>query len=116
MRPVAVADVARLLKESPGLEFDYLNSITAVDYVDHFEVVYHLTSFVHNHNAVVKARVPGRGEHSLPSVVGVWKGADLKEREVWDLMGVRFEGHPNMKRLLLWEGFQGHPLRKDFAG
>jgi len=116
VRPAAVADVARFLREAPGLEFDYLSSITAVDYVDHFEMVYHLTSFAHNHSAVVKARVPGRGEPSLPSVVGVWKGADLQEREVWDLMGVRFEGHPNMKRLLLWEGFQGHPLRKDFVG
>ena len=116
VRPAVVADVARFLKEAPGMEFDYLDSITAVDYVDHFEMVYHLTSFVHNHSAVVKARVPGRGEPSLPTVVSVWKGADLQEREVWDLMGVRFEGHPNMKRLLLWEGFQGHPLRRDFTG
>ena len=52
----------------------------------------------------------------MASVVSVWQGADLQEREIWDLMGVRFDGHPNLKRVLLWEGFPGHPLRKDFLG
>ena len=66
------------------------------------------------HTAIIKARVYGREAPSLPSVYHVWRGADLQEREVWDLMGVRFEGHPNMKRILLWEGFEGHPLRKDY--
>ncbi len=56
----------------------------------------------------------GRGDASVPSVMSVWRGADLQEREAYDLMGVRFEGHPNMKRLMLWEGFEGHPLRKDY--
>ena len=52
---------------------------------------------------------------SIPSVVNIWNGADYQEREIWDLMGIFFNGHPNMKRLLLWEGFPGHPLRKDFV-
>ena len=63
---------------------------------------------------MVKAKVYGRSEPSLPSVVPVWKGADLQEREGYDLMGVVFEGHTNLKRLLLWEGFEGHPLRRDY--
>ncbi|MBI4199320.1 MAG: NADH-quinone oxidoreductase subunit C [Chloroflexi bacterium] len=114
IRPEAVLDVARFLKETPPLAFDLLNSITAVDYVEHFEIVYHLTSTVHNHKAVLKARVYGRELPSLPSVTSVWQGADFQEREVWDLMGVAFTGHANLKRIMLWEGFPGHPLRKDY--
>ncbi len=91
-----------------------MNSISAVDFIEHLAVVYHLTSFRIQHTAVVKTKVAGRDELSLPSVYGVWRGADFQEREIWDLMGIRFEGHPNMKRIMLWEGFQGHPLRKDY--
>ena len=76
--------------------------------------MYHLTSIVNQHDTVVKTRLYGREELSMPSVYHVWRGADFQEREIWDLMGIRFNGHPNMKRLLLWEGFEGHPLRKDF--
>ncbi len=112
----AVLDAARFLHDTPGLEFSYLTSITAVDYIEHFELVYHLLSMRHNQSVVLKTRVYGRDEPSAPSVTSVWRGADLQEREIWDLMGVRFEGHPNMKRVLLWEGFPGHPLRKDYLG
>lgn len=94
--------------------FNLLNAISAVDYVEYFEVVYHLTSTAHLHSAVLKAKVYGREEPSLPSVVGLWLGADFQEREVWDLMGVKFLGHPNLKRILLWEGYPGHPLRRDY--
>ena len=59
-------------------------------------------------------RLDGRDELSLPSVYHVWRGADFQEREIWDLMGISFSGHPNMKRIMLWEGFEGHPLRKDY--
>ena len=114
VRPESILDVVTFLKDDPGLHLNYLNAISAVDYVDHFEVVYQLTSFEHNHSAVVKARVYGREDPTIPSVVGVWPGADFQEREIWDLMGVRFSGHPNPKRIMLWEGFAGHPLRKDF--
>ena len=114
VQPDHVEKVARFLRDDPVLDFQFLNSISAVDFIDHFEVVYHLTSLRYQHTAVVKTRVLGREDLSLPSVYGVWRGADFQEREVWDLMGVRFEGHPNMKRIMLWEGFQGHPLRKDY--
>ena len=112
--PQSIPDVTRFLKEDPDLKLDYLNSISAVDFIDHFELVYLLTSFEYNHSASVKARVHGRGEPSVPSVIDIWPGADFQGREIWDLMVVRFEGHPNMKRLMLWEGFEGHPLRRDF--
>ena len=102
------------LRTAPDLEFDYLNSITAVDYFDCFEVVYHLTSIEHNHSLVIKTRCYDRENPVVPSIVSLYQGADFQEREVYDLMGVRFEGHPNMKRLFLWDGFQGHPLRKDY--
>jgi len=114
VEPQALRVVARFLKESPELDFAFLAAITAVDYIEYFELVYHLLSMRRNHSAVLKARVHGRQGLVVPSVVDVWRGAELQEREVWDLMGVRFEGHPNMKRVLLWEDFPGHPLRKDF--
>jgi len=114
IEPQRVREVARFLKEEPQLVFNFLNAVSAVDYIEYFEVLYHLTSFEHNHSAVVKTRVYGRDNPSVPSVVEVWPGADFQEREVWDLMGVAFEGHPNLKRIMLWEGFPGHPLRRDF--
>ena len=109
-----VADLGLFLRDDPDLRLDYLVSVTSVDYIDYFEVVYRLTSITHNHSAVLKTRAYGREEPVVPSVTSVWKGAELQEREVYDLMGVRFEGHPNMKRIMMWEGFEGHPLRKDF--
>jgi len=106
--------VAAFLKDTPRLDFGYLNYITAIDYYDHFEVVYQLVSLEHNHSLVLRTRCDQRDNPILPSVVSLWRGADLQEREIYDLMGIRFEGHPNMKRIALWEGFQGHPLRKDY--
>ena len=114
VQPSSVDRVARFLRDDPTLDFQFLNSISAVDYVEYFDVVYHLTSFRRQHIGVIKARVYGRESLSLPSVYQVWRGADFQEREVWDLMGIHFEGHPNMKRIMLWEGFDGHPLRKDY--
>ena len=114
--PENILETARLLKDDESLDFSFLNAVTAVDYVEYFEMIYHLLSLRRNSSLVVKSRVPGRENLVVPSVYEVWKGADLQEREVWDLMGIRFDGHPNMKRILLWEGFPGHPLRKDFLG
>ena len=114
IEPKDLRKVARLLKDTPDLDFAFLRSISAVDYVEHFELVYHLLSMRLNRSAILKARCYGRDDPEVPSVVEVWRGADLQEREIWDLMGIRFEGHPNMKRILLWEEFAGHPLRKDY--
>ena len=111
----SLADIARFLKEADGLEFDYLNFVTAIDYYEYFEVVYWLSSLEHNHSLTIKARCYGRKNPVLPSVTGLWQGADFQEREVYDLFGIKFEGHPNLKRIFLWEGFEGYPLRKDFV-
>ena len=116
VKPQALLEVCHLLKEDPSLGLDYLVAVSAVDYIDHFEVVYHLTSLAHNHSLVLKSRVYNRESPAVPSVVELWQGADLQEREVWDLMGVAFTGHPNLKRILTWEGFPGHPLQKSHLG
>ncbi len=114
--PESISEVMRALRDEPEFRFELLSSVTAVDYISYFEVVYHLTSLTRNATAVVKSKCGlGRDEAKVPSVVDIWRGADLQEREVWDLMGIIFEGHPNHKRIMLWEGFPGHPLRKDFA-
>ncbi len=110
----AIFAVIEYLKSSPEFDFDYLNYITAVDYYDYFEVVYQLTSMTHNHSLVLKTRCYDRDNPAIPSVVKLWQGADFQEREIYDLMGISFQGHPNLKRIFLWEGFEGHPLRRDY--
>lgn len=109
----SVLPVCRFLHDDPELNLVYLSSLTAVDWLDYFEVVYHLLSLRRNHLTVVKARVD-HDQPNLYSVSGVWHGAHLQEAEAYDLMGIRFEGHPNLRRLFLWEGFAGWPLRKEF--
>ncbi len=105
--------VAEFLRSSDEFAFDYFNYVTATDYYDYFEVVYQITSLKHNHTLTLKTRCD-RDNPSVPSVVKLWRGADFQERETYDLLGIVFEGHPNLKRLVLWEGFQGYPLRKDY--
>ena len=97
-------------------KYELLSSVTSVDRISHFEVVYHLTSLQKNESLVIKIKCgEGRIDPKVKSVISVWRGAELQEREIYDLMGIMFEDHPNMKRLLLWENFEGHPLRKDFV-
>jgi len=112
--PAGLPEVARFLRDDPELDCKYLVAITGVDYLDHFELVYHLSSLARNHLVILKVRVPDHEQPEVPSLTPVWVGAHLQEREIYDLMGIRFTGHPNLQRLLLWEGFPGHPLRKDF--
>lgn len=101
------------LKNAPGLEFNYLSTITAVDYYQQFEVIYLLVSILHNHSVIIKTRCD-REKPTLPSMTSLWRSADLQEREIFDLMGISFTGHPNLKRLVLWPEFQGHPQRRDY--
>ena len=110
----SLSAVVQHLKTADGLKFDYLNYITAVDYYSYFEVVYQLTSLEFNRSIIIKTRCYGRDNPSVPSLTSLYQGADFQERELYDLMGIKFEGHPNMKRIFLWEGYDGHPLRKDF--
>jgi NADH-quinone oxidoreductase subunit C len=112
----ALLDVMAYLKNTDGLDFDYFNFVTTADYYQYFEVVYCLTSTRLNDSAFIKTRLYDRDHPAVPSVVSLWQGADFQEREIFDLFGIDFTGHPNLKRIVLWEGFPGHPLRKDFNG
>lgn len=116
VNPGAIVDVCRFLRDEPELGFDCLSNQTGVDYASEglLQVVYHLYSYVHRHAIVVKVDVP-RDAPELPSVVGVWPAADWLEREIYDLIGVTFTGHPDLRRLLMPEDWVGHPLRKDFV-
>jgi len=106
-------EVATGLRDEFG--YDYLTNLTATDYYpdDFMETVYHLFRSTGGPALVMKVRT-SREDASVPSLMPVYPGADLQERETWDLLGVRFEGHPDLRRILLWEGFNGHPLRKDW--
>ncbi len=112
--PERLVRIGKFLRDDPELDLQMLNSISAVDYIEYFELVYHFRSLRFNTTFVLKTRIYGREAPKAPSLIEVWPGADMQEREIWDLMGIEFTGHPNLKRILLWEGFPGHPLRKDF--
>lgn len=114
VRSDRVRDVLRWLHDSEDLDAAQLSNLTSVDRHTHFEVVYHLQSLDLNHQIVVKAIVEDHEDPLLPSAYPVYKGALLQEREVYDLMGIRFDGHPDLRRLFLWEGYPAFPLRKDF--
>jgi len=110
----SLLDVMSFLKKSPDLAFDYMTTITAVDYFDYFEVIYLLVSMEKNHGLTIKTRVFDREQPSLPSVISLWHSADYQEREIYDLMGIAFKGHPNLKRIVLWPEFKGYPQRRDY--
>ncbi len=131
--PHGIVEVCTYLRNEPSLAFDYCNSVTAVDYCEpdekkaakvtwqpHIEVVYHLFSMKHKHSLVLKVLLP-RWKNDrpgdlpeVPSVAAVWRTADWHERECYDLLGVRFTDHPNLRRILCPEDWEGHPLRKDY--
>jgi len=133
VRPDGLVEVCQYLKQEPDLKFELLNCITAVDYYEpdpkkaakagfepHLELVYHLSSVSKKHSLVLKVMlsrwkddVPGQLPE-VPSVSGVWRTADWHEREVYDLSGVWFVGHPHLRRILCPEDWEGHPLRKDY--
>lgn len=112
-------EVMRFLRSDARCSFEQLCDLTCVDYLnfpkarDRFGVNYSLLSLSLEHRLWVKCFVNDPAP-VVPSVVSVWKGADWLEREVWDMFGVRFEGHPDLRRILTWEGFKAHPLRKDY--
>jgi NADH-quinone oxidoreductase subunit C len=112
-----VRDIARYLHDEPALLFDHLKDLCGVDYLGkkqpRFEVVYHLYSIRHRHLIRLKAQVPEE-DCRIESVVPVWTGANWHERECYDMFGVVFDGHPDLRRVLLPEDWEGHPLRKDY--
>ena len=123
IRPGALRAVAKFLKETAELDFNFLMDVTAVDYLFftggriqkefRFEVVYHFFSLKHNHRILVKVPVDEKNPEG-DTLCDLWASANWYEREVWDMFGIRFNGHPNLKRILMYEEFQGHPLRKDY--
>jgi len=112
-----LSETFRILKEDPKLDFNFLSDITAVDYwkkkEPRFEVVYQLVSLQRKTRLRVRVPVP-ESEAAVDSLTPLWPGANFLEREVWDLFGIRFTGHPDLRRILLYDEFQGHPLRKDY--
>jgi NADH-quinone oxidoreductase subunit D/NADH-quinone oxidoreductase subunit C/D len=108
-----LVEVATALRDQHG--FDLLSSVTGVDYFpDTMEVVYHVYRTIGGPGVVFKVQVPRQDPIEIPSVTPIWPGAEFQEREIWDLYGIRFTGHPDLRRILMWEGFDGYPLRKDW--
>jgi NADH/F420H2 dehydrogenase subunit C len=117
--PEHLTEVAQVLRDEERYRFDYLSCLLAADYPEEgvVEVVYILYSVEKRHGPLVlKVRVDrDPAKCRVPSVTPLWRGAEFQEREAYDLYGVTFEGHPDLRRILLWDGFEGHPMRKDFV-
>ena len=114
--PDAIADIARYLVEDSELAFDSLMCLSGVDLgvkEENLEIVYHLFSMTHRHTVVLKVHLPKEDPH-IPSVEDVWKTANWHEREAYDLYGITFEGHSDLRRILMPDDWEGHPLRKDY--
>ncbi len=109
-------EVFQQLRDRPEFAFNFLMDVTAADYLGktpRFELVCHLYSLAHGHRLRVKVGVPEE-DPIVSSLTPVWRSANWLEREVWDMFGIRFSGHPDLRRILLYEEFVGHPLRKDY--
>ncbi len=134
VEPKNLLEVCRFLRDDPRLQFEMLNCINGVDYLEpdpakaakagfepHLEVVYHFSSIARQHRFVIKLLLPRWRDDrpgalpEVPSVTSLWRGADWHERETYDLCGVWFSGHPDLRRILLAEDWEGHPLRKDYV-
>lgn len=116
VKPASLLEVCRHLRDDPQWGFDFLSLVSAVDWLGkspRFEVVYHLRSLSNNLRIGLKAAVPD-DTFTVPSVYPVWKTADWLEREVYDLFGIHFSDHPNLKRIMMPDDWEGHPYRKDF--
>ncbi|MEI8278396.1 MAG: NADH-quinone oxidoreductase subunit C [Bacteroidota bacterium] len=105
----------KALRSQTELHFDYLFCLTCVDWKDHLMMVYHLLSKDHKHTVVVKAKITDTKNPEIEAVTGIWKTANFHEREVYDLFGVKFKNHPDMRRILLDEDWPGYPLRKNYV-
>ena len=114
VEPAALLEVCQFLKDDPATSMDCLSNESGVDYKDHIEVVYHLFSYRHRHQAMLKVKLP-RENPSVATLENLWKSANWMEREIFDLVGVNFENHSDLRRLLMPEDWIGYPLRKDFV-
>ena len=106
--------LAKELKSNESTSFDFLFCLTAVDWPQHMEVVYHLKSTVHGHQLVLKAKISSREKPEIETVCNIWRTAEFHEREAYDLFGIVFLNHPDLRRLLLTDDWEGYPMRKDY--
>ncbi len=113
LKTEVLPDICFFLRDDERTQFDMLHCISAVDWPDYFESVYHLWSMKLRHWAILKVR-PSKVDPHVPTVSHIWPAANWHEREAFDLMGIVYDGHPNLKRILLPEEWEGHPLRKDY--
>ena len=112
--PASIVELGRFLRDDPEFAMDCLSNETGVDYKDRVEVVYHLFSYGHRHGCVLKVKLP-RDHPEIATVEEIWRAANWMEREIFDLLGVNFTGHSDMRRILMPEDWLGYPLRKDFV-
>jgi NADH/F420H2 dehydrogenase subunit C len=113
--PTQLVELCRFLRFDPPLSFDFLSFVTSIDWKTHYEVVYYLVSTLHKHKIVLKVKLEDRNAPEVPTISTVWPTADWQEREVFDMMGIRFPGHYNLRRILLPDDWEGYPLRKDYV-
>ena len=109
-----ILPLATELKSNENTSFDFLFCLTGVDWPAHMEVVYHLMSTTHNHQFVLKAKMATRENPGVETVCQIWRTAELHEREAWELYGIKFLNHPDLRRLLLPDDWEGWPMRKDY--
>lgn len=107
-------EVAGYLRDDPALHFDYNMVITASDWIEHVDVIYYFMSYEHFHVLALKVALPA-DDLNVDSLASMWPSANWFEREVWDLFGVRFKGHPDLRRIMLPQDWEGHPLRKNYT-
>jgi len=112
--PDKIHELATLLKVNPYTRMNYLFCETAADRKDGFHIVYFVTSSIHKHSAMLRVILTDKVNPSVPTVSNVWSAAEFYEREVFDLFGIKFENHPNLKRIFLDDDWKGFPLRKDY--
>ncbi len=117
--PAFACEIATFLKNDAALRLDHATNVTGVDWPKegYIEAVYHLFSMEKKHGPlIIRLRTANRDTAVvLPSLTPVWRSADLQEREIFDLFGIKFEGHPDLRRILMWDGFKDHPMRKDYV-
>jgi NADH-quinone oxidoreductase subunit C len=115
--PASAFAVAKFLRDDSDLKLDFLSNVTGVDWPDSIEVVYHLYSVEKKHGPVIlRMKTVNRSDQvELPSLTPIWRSAEFQEREVFDLYGIVFTGHPDLRRLLMWDEFKDHPMRRDYV-
>lgn len=115
LTPDQLLDVADKLRNNEEMKFDFMYCLTCVDFPEHFMMVYHLRSTQFRHDVVLKVKIENKEKPEVETLCNIWRTAEYHEREVYDLFGIVFKNHPDLRRLLLTDDWEGHPLRKDYV-